>query len=358
MPVYAVTGASGHLGRFAIEQLLARGVPPSDVVAVVRSRGKAASLAGRGVQVGEADYSRPQTLGAALAGVDRLLLVSSSELGQLAAQHTNVIAAAKAAGVSRILYTSMLNAGDSTSPLAGEHRDTERVLREAGVPYTLLRNGYYTEVYTDPLGQYLQAGEILGAAGDGKIAAATRPDYAAAAAALLQHDGGNRAYELGGPAFGLPQLAQVISEVTGTKVTYRDLPAGEYAGAPQQSGLDEATARFMAALDASIARGDLETSSQDLARLPGRPVTLLSEVVRAAYDLLKVRSRTAVIGLIGAGNIGGTVARLAIDAGYNVVLSNTRGPATLTDLTRQLGPHARATTPPLTQQSTTADAAL
>src|SRR5260370_21512256 len=113
MPVYAVTGASGHLGRFAIEQLVAGGVPPSDVVAVVRSRGKAASLAGRGVQVGEADYSRPQTLGAALAGVDRLLLVSSSELGQLAAQHTNVIAAAKAAGVSRILYTSMLNAGDS-----------------------------------------------------------------------------------------------------------------------------------------------------------------------------------------------------------------------------------------------------
>ncbi len=160
MPVYAVTGASGHLGRFAIEQLLARGVPPSDVVAVVRNRGKATSLAGRGVQVREADYSRPETLGAALAGVNRLLLVSSSELGQLAAQHGNVITAARTAGVLRIAYTSMLNADDSTSPLASEHRDTERVLREAGVPYTLLRNGYYTEVYTDPLGQYLQAGEI------------------------------------------------------------------------------------------------------------------------------------------------------------------------------------------------------
>ena len=219
MPVYAVTGASGHLGYFAIEQLVARGVPPSHVVAMVRNRGKATSLAGRGLQVREADYSRPQTLGAALAGVNRLLLVSSSELGHLAAQHTNVITAARTAGVSRIAYTSMLNADDSTSPLASEHRDTERVLREAGVPYTLLRNGYYTEVYTDPLGQYLKDGEILGAAGHGKIAAATRQDYAtAAAAALLQDDGGNRTYELGGPAFGLPQLAQAISEVTGTKV--------------------------------------------------------------------------------------------------------------------------------------------
>ena len=158
MPVYAVTGASGHLGRFAIEQFLARGVPPSHVVAVVRNRGKATSLAARGVQVREADYSRPQTLGGALAGVDQLLLVSSSELGQLAAQHSNVITAARTAGVSHIAYTSMVNADDSASPLAGEHRDTERVLREAGVPYTLLRNGYYTEVYTDPLGQYLQAG--------------------------------------------------------------------------------------------------------------------------------------------------------------------------------------------------------
>jgi NAD(P)H dehydrogenase (quinone) len=325
---------------------MARGVPPSQVVAVVRNRGRATSLAGRGVRVRAADYSRPETLGAALAGVNRLLLVSSSELGQLAAQHSNVITAARTAGVSRIAYTSMLNADDSTSPLASEHRDTERMLREAGVPYTLLRNGYYTEIYTDPLGQYLQAGEILGAAGRGKIAAATRSDYAtAAAAALLQDDDGNRTYELGGPAFGLPQLAQVISEVTGTKVTYRDLPAGEYAGALHRTGLDEATARFVAALDASIARGDLETSSQDLARLLGRPATPLSEVVRPAHDLFKVNSQTAVIGLIGAGNIGSTVARLAIGAGYKVVLSNGRGPETLAGLIQQLGPQARAATP-------------
>jgi NAD(P)H dehydrogenase (quinone) len=294
---------------------------------LVRAQGKAAGLAAVGVQVREADYSRPQTLGAALAGVNRLLLVSSSEVGQLVAQHTYVIKAARTAGVSRILYTSMLNADDSTSPLAGEHRDTERALRDAGVPFTLLRNGYYTEVYTDPLGRYLENGEILGASGDGKMSAASRQDYATAAAAALLHDeGGNRTYELGGPAFDVSELARVISEVTATKVTYHDLPAEQYADALQESGLDEATARFVATPDSSIARGDLETSSADLAHLLGRPATPLAEVVRAGYDLLKVRSKTAVIGLIGAGHIGGTVARLAVDAGYHVVLSNSREP--------------------------------
>ena len=172
-----------------------------------------------------------------------------------------------------------------------------------------------------------------------KIAAASRADYATAAAtALLQDDVESRTYELGGPEFSLPQLARTVSEVTGTKMTYRDLPTAEYAAALQRTGLDEAIARFVAALDASIARGDLETKSQDLARLLERPVTSLSEVVRTAYDLFKVRSRTAVIGFIGAGMIGGAVARLAIDAGYNVVLSHSRGPETLSDLVNELGP--------------------
>ena len=244
------------------------------------------------MQVREADYSRPETLGAALAGVERLLLVSSSEPGQRVAHHTNVIRAAKTAGTSRVVYTSMLNAGDSTSPLAGEHRDSERVLVEAGVPFTVLRNGYYTEGYTGQIGEYLEAGEIVGAAGNGRISAAPRQDYAAAAAAaLLEDEGGSRTYELGGPAFDLPGLARVITEVTGAKVTYRDLPAGEYVSWLQRAGLDGATAHFVAALDASIARGDLETSSQDLAQLLGRPATPIAEVVGAAHDAVPNAAR-------------------------------------------------------------------
>jgi NAD(P)H dehydrogenase (quinone) len=277
---FAITGASGHLGRFAVDELLARGVPASDVVALVRTAGKAAGI---GVQVREADYSRPETLRAALAGVDRLLLVSSNEPGGRVAHHVNVIEAATAAGVSRIAYTSMLNADHTTNPLAGEHQETERALAKSGVPFTLLRNGWYTENYTDQLGQFLERGEIVGAAGGGKISAGTRRDYATAAAvALLQDEDGNRTYELGGPAFDLSTLAGVISEVTGTTVTYRDLPVDEYAAVLRQAGPDEASAGFVAALDASIAHGDLETDSQDLPRLLGRPATAPIDVVRAA----------------------------------------------------------------------------
>jgi len=245
MPTYAITGASGQLGQLVVEQLLTQGVTAPEVVALVRTSGKAADLAELGVQVREADYSRPQTLGAALAGVDRLLLISSSEAGQRVVQHTNVIEAAATADVSRIVYTSMLDADHSTNPLAQEHRDTEHALREAGLPHTVLRNGWYTENYTDQLDQYVRTSEIVGAAGDGKVSAATRQDYAAAAAAaLLQDEAGNRTYELGGPAFDLTDLACVISEVTGTSVSYRDLPVEEYVSWLQEAGLDEDNAHF------------------------------------------------------------------------------------------------------------------
>jgi NAD(P)H dehydrogenase (quinone) len=149
----------------------------------------------------------------------------------------------------------------------------------------VLRNSYYTEGYTDQLGQYLEAGEIVGAAGTGRISAAPRRDYAAAAArALLADEGANRTYELGGPAFDLSEFARVVTEVTGTRVSYRDLPAEEYASWVQRGGLDQATAQFVAALDAAVARGDLETTSGDLPQLLKRPATALSEVVAAAYD--------------------------------------------------------------------------
>ena len=283
MPTYAVTGASGHLGRRVVEELLARGVPAQDVVAVVRTPAKAGDLADRGVQVRPGDYSDPQTLPAALAGVQRLLLVSASEPGNRVAQHTAVIDAAKDAGVERIAYTSILHADTSTNPLAPEHRATEEVLRASGVPFTVLRNSWYTENYTDQLGQYLERGEILGAAGNGRISAAPRPDYAvAAASALLADEPGNAVYELGGPAFTLAELAAAVSEVTGRTVGYRDVSPQELVEALQQAGLDAATAGFVAAIDESIAAGTLETDSDDLARLLGRDPTPLREAIRAA----------------------------------------------------------------------------
>ncbi|GHH77115.1 SDR family oxidoreductase [Promicromonospora soli] len=284
MTTYAVTGATGQFGRLAVEELLSRGVPASELVAIVRTPSKAADLAERGVQVREGDYSRPETLPTALAGVDRLLLVSGSEIGSRIAQHTAVIDAAKAAGVGRIAYTGILKAGNTSNPLAGEHEATEEALRASGIPVTILRNGWYFENYTSQLGQYLERGEILGATADRKVSAAARADYAAAAvAALLTDDDGDAVYELGGPAFTFDELAATISDVTGTKVAHRDVSVEEYAAALEHVGLDAGTAGFVAGLDASIAAGDLETDSEDLVRLLGRPTTPLADVVRAAH---------------------------------------------------------------------------
>jgi NAD(P)H dehydrogenase (quinone) len=283
MTTYAVTGATGHLGRRAVEELLDRGVAAGDVVAVARRPEAADGLAARGVQVREGDYSRPETLPTALAGVDRLLLVSGSEPGQRVAQHRAVVEAAAAAGVQRIVYTSIAHADTSTNPLAEEHRGTEEVLRGAGVPATVLRNSWYAENYTSQLDTYLATGEVLGAAGDGRVSIAPRADYAvAAAAALLADDEGTVVRELGGPGATLADLAAAISEVTGTTVRYRDLPADEFVAALQGAGLDAGTAGFVAAVDASIARGELDTGDADLAALLGRPVTPLVDAVRAA----------------------------------------------------------------------------
>jgi NAD(P)H dehydrogenase (quinone) len=285
MTTYAVTGATGHLGRLVVEELLSRGVPAADLVAVVRTPSKAADLAERGVQVREGDYSRPDTLPGALAGVQRLLLISGSEPGGRVAQHTAVIDAAQAAGVERIAYTSILNADDTSNPLAGEHQATEQALRASGIPVSLLRNGWYTENYTGQLGQYLERGELVGATAGGKISAAPRADLAAAAVtALLSDDDGDAVYELGGQPFTFDELAATISDVTGTKVAHRDLSVADLQAELEQHGLDAGTAGFVAGLDASIAAGDLETDSEDLARLLGRPATPLADVVRAAHS--------------------------------------------------------------------------
>lgn len=283
MTTYAVTGATGPFGRHAVEELLRRGIPAADVVAVVRTPSNAADLAERGVQVREGDYSRPETLPAALAGVQRLLFVSGSEVGRRVPQHTAVVEAAQAAGVERIVYTSILKADTTTNPLAGEHKATEQVLRSSGIPTTVVRNGWYVENYTSQMGQYLATGEILGAAGTGKVSGAPRADYAAAAAAALLADvEGDVTYELGGPAFSFDDLAAALTEVTGTAVVSRDVSVAEYVAALQEHGLDEGTATFVASLDASIAAGELETDSTDLADLLGRPVTPLTEALRAA----------------------------------------------------------------------------
>lgn len=279
-----VTGATGHLGRLVIEALLARGVAPGDVVALARSPDKAADLAERGVGVREADYTKPDQWGPALDGVDRLLLISSSTVGERIGHHRTVVGAAAAAGVGRVAYTSILGADSSRMRLAEEHRATEEMIRDAGVPFVFLRNGWYMENYTENLGPVLEHGALVGAAGAAPLTPATRADLAAAAATVLAEDGhGNAVYELGGDdPVTLPQLAEIIGEESGREIAYRQLPEEEYAQMLIAAGLPEGFARVLADSSRAIDRGELYTDSGDLHRLIGRPTTSPREAVARA----------------------------------------------------------------------------
>ncbi|WP_374947314.1 SDR family oxidoreductase [Agreia sp.] len=286
MTTYAVTGASGHFGRHAVSALIKSGIAPSDIIALVRTPSKAADLAEQGVQVRAADYSDPATLSTALDGVDLLLLVSGTEIGKRAEQHANVIDAAKGAGVSRIVYTSAPRADTSELVLAPEHKATEAVLRASGVPFTILRNGWYVENYLGQLDHNRASGEMVGAAGDGLVSGAPRADYAAAAVAAITQPGHeNATYELGGaPAFTMTDLASALTVATGTTIEYRDVSPEENQAILEGAGLDAGTAEFVTALDVAAKRGDLYTESRDLQRLLGRDSTPLAEFLAAAAE--------------------------------------------------------------------------
>lgn len=276
----AITGATGQLGRLVVG-LLKKKRPPADLVAVVRSRAKASDL---GIAVREADYSQPGTLDPALAGFDTLLLISANELGKRAVQHRNVIQAARRAGVKRIVYTSLLRAATSPLDLAEEHRATEADLEESGIPHTILRNGWYTENYTNSIPGALAGGAFVGSAGEGRISSAPRADYAEAAVAVLtggNHDG--KTYELAGDvAWTLSDLAAEISRQCGKSIPYRNLPQADYASLLAGVGIPEGFAKAIAGWDVAASKGALFDDGRQLSRLIGHPTGSLSAAVTAA----------------------------------------------------------------------------
>lgn len=278
-----VTGATGQLGKLVLEELL-KTLPASQIVAAVRDPQKAPDFAAKGIEVRQADYARPESLIAAFAGAEKVLLISSSEVGQRVAQHQAVADAARAAGVKLLVYTSILNADSSNLLLSQEHKATEAYLRASSVPFTLLRNGWYTENHTGSLAAAVEHGAILGAAEEGRFATATREDYAAAAAAVLTGKGHeNKVYELGGDEpYTLAELAAEVARQTGKPVTYKNLPQAEYAKALTGFGLPEGLAGAIADADAGASRGELDTRSHDLSKLIGRSTTSLQQAVASA----------------------------------------------------------------------------
>lgn len=275
-----VTGATGQLGRIVVEKLKDR-VLAESIVALVRTPEKALDL---GVEVRVFDYSKPESLAESLQGIDSLLLISGNELGQRAKQHANVIDAAKQAGVKWIVYTSVLRADTSTLSLAAEHLLTEEALKASGIPYTILRNGWYTENYTGSISGAIAAGALIGSAGDGKIASAARADYAEAAAVVLTSEGNvGKVYELAGDeAYTLTDLAAEVSRQTGKNIPYSNLPEAEYANILKSFNLPEGLALAIAGWDVSASKNDLFDDAHQLSRLIGRPTTPLAKVVADA----------------------------------------------------------------------------
>jgi NAD(P)H dehydrogenase (quinone) len=278
-----VTGATGQLGRLVIQSLLKK-VPASSIVAAVRNVEKAQDLAALGVQVRQADYNQPASWDAALQGADKVLLISSSEIGQRAKQHQAVIDAAKRAGVKLLAYTSVLHADTSVLGLAGEHRETEAAIRASGLPFVLLRNGWYTENYAMGIPTALSLGAVYGCAGDGRISSAARADYAEAAATVLASDNqAGKTYELAGDsAYTLSEFASEISRQSGKAIGYVNLPEAEYKKALLGAGLPELLAELLANSDTGVSKGALFDDGCQLSKLIGRPTTPLAEVVAAA----------------------------------------------------------------------------
>ncbi|WP_422015664.1 SDR family oxidoreductase [Roseateles sp.] len=278
-----ITGATGQLGQLVIQSLLNK-LPASQIAAAVRQPAKAAALAAQGVQVRQADYAQPATLDAAFQGAEKLLLISSSEVGQRTAQHRNVIDAAQRAGVKLIAYTSLLHADTSPLGLAAEHLATEAHLKASGVPHVVLRNGWYTENYLASVAPALQHGAYIGAAGDGRISSAGRADYAdAAVAALTQPDQAGKVYELAGDEpYTLSEFAAELSRLSGKAVPYVNLSEADYAAALVGAGLPQPLAAMLADSDAGAAKGGLFDGSRQLSALIGRPTLSLAALMRQA----------------------------------------------------------------------------
>ncbi|WIM98879.1 SDR family oxidoreductase [Actinoplanes oblitus] len=284
MTTIAVTGATGHLGRLVVEALISRGVEPGSIVAAVRTPAKAAGLLARGVQVREADFDRPESLATAFAGVDRLLLVSTNAVGNRVEQHVAAIEAAKAAGVGFVAYTSVLRADTTPILLAADHKATEEALAASGLAHSFLRNGWYFENYTAQLPTVRATGAFLGSAGDGRIAAAARQDYAEAAAAVLTAATPKPVYELGGDSpFTMAELAAEVSRQLGTEIGYTDVPAEQLVEILSGAGVPQGFAAILADTDVHVRdNGVLDNPGSDLRDLIGRPTTPLADAVADA----------------------------------------------------------------------------
>jgi NAD(P)H dehydrogenase (quinone) len=284
MPRIIVTGATGQFGNRVIRSLLERGVPPQDIHASVRDVDKAAHHREKGIDVRRGDFDDPEALKHAFEDAERVLIISTDQVGSRVEQHRRAVQAAQDAGARRILYTSVVDMqnGEGASPIAADHRATEQIIRETGVPYTILRNSFYAEYMLAPVVQALDQGVFTSSVGDGKLGAAARADLAEAAAAVLSEPGHeNQVYELTYPhPWDYPEAVDIVSRVSGRPLEYRAVTDEQLIDIMQQSGAPESSIRMAVGMNRSLRAGDLSKTAGDMQRLLGRSVTTLEDLVQ------------------------------------------------------------------------------
>lgn len=282
MTTYAVTGATGKVGRLVLDELLQQ-ANPGDIVALARDPSALSDYARKGIDVRQADYDDPDSLRAALQGVDRVLLISGNAVGQRERQHGAVIDAAKDAGVSYLAYTSILKGDKSRLALAPEHVATEKLLASSGLNYDVLRHGWYSENYTAGLAPSLESGKIFGAVGEGRLSTATRADFAAGAAAALLRGTGGDVYELAGDeSFTMREFADEVSRQSGRQVEYVNQAESDYAKTLEGAGLPPPVAAMLASTSKLSGEGELYDENKALSRLSGRPTTPIRQTIGEA----------------------------------------------------------------------------
>src|SRR6187549_202798 len=282
MTTYAVTGATGKLGRLVLDELLTK-TDAASVVALARDTAALADYAAKGVQVRQADYDDPASLDAAFAGVDRVLLISGNAVGQRERQHGAAIDAAKKAGVSYLAYTSVLNAQGSKLLLAAEHVLTENLLGKSGLNYDVLRMPWYSENYVGSLAPSIEHGAIYGATGDGRLSTATRADLAGGAVGALLNSPGGKVYEFAGDqSWSMAEFAAEVGRQAGKPVEYVNQSESDYAKTLESVGLPPPVAGFLASTSYLAGFGELYSESKDLSTLSGRASTPISETIAEA----------------------------------------------------------------------------
>jgi NAD(P)H dehydrogenase (quinone) len=282
MTTYAVTGATGKLGRLVLDEMLQKAAP-GEIVALARDPAVLADYAMKGVQVRQADYDDPASVEAALEGVDRVLLISGNAVGQRGRQHGNVIEAAKKAGAKYLAYTSILNARNSKLALAPEHKETEELLENSGLNHDVLRMPWYSDNYVGGLAPAIEAGAVYGASGQGRFSTASRADLAAGLAAALVSGKGGDIYELAGDhSWTMDDFARELSKHSGKDVKYVNQSEAEYATTLEGAGLPPPVAALLASTSYLAGEGQLYNDQRQLSALSGRPTTPIGETIRQA----------------------------------------------------------------------------